>query len=159
MSRTRAQFSSLCALYPLKYHFIRSWWYNPAAVSRKVRWLFLWKVWELIVIQGHAIVAGLLEICKNTENRLKLVEMDNFYICRLQLERIKGIYQFLFKNCKEAVKEHEQSKFISRTQPWSNSHIFGFFFLCNIAPPPLIQDTNYTESFWSIDIHPWYKWR
>ena len=29
------------------------------------------------VIQEYAIVAGLFEICKNTENQLKLVEMDN----------------------------------------------------------------------------------
>ena len=28
-------------------------------------------------IQGYAIVAGLFEICENTETRLKLIKMDN----------------------------------------------------------------------------------
>ena len=48
------KFEKYVAVYPTaisqnnsSYHFIPSWWYNRAAVSRKVRWVFLWKVEEI----------------------------------------------------------------------------------------------------------------
>ena len=36
----RSRYKQNNSFYNIKYHFIRSWWYNPAAVSRKVRWVF-----------------------------------------------------------------------------------------------------------------------
>ena len=54
--------ATLTDFYNIKYHL-----YNPAAVSPKVRWVFLRKGTR-INNSGR---------CKNTENQLKLIEMDN----------------------------------------------------------------------------------
>ena len=60
------------------------------------------------VIQGYAIVAGLFDIRKITETRQKIIKMDNFfYIFRLQLERIKGIWKHPCKKVQETANEHD----------------------------------------------------
>ena len=59
------------------------------------------------VIQRYAIVAGIFEICKHTENRLflKLVEIGNYF--QLQLERMIGIYMYQF-SCKNLQRNSQR---------------------------------------------------
>ena len=49
------------------------------------------------VIQGYRIVPGVFEMSENTNTRLNLSNWTILYICRLHLERIKGICQISCK--------------------------------------------------------------
>ena len=50
------------------------------------------------VIQRFTIAAGLFDICKKTENRLKLHEMNNSLQSKFQSEKMKVINRFPCKN-------------------------------------------------------------
>ena len=39
------------------------------------------------VMQGYIKVAGLFDICKNTENRLKLIEMNNSFHTKITVNK------------------------------------------------------------------------
>ena len=54
------------------------------------------------VIQGYVKMAGLFEIFNNTKkNYQNLSKLTVLYISKLQLDRMKGIYQF---SCKKYAK-------------------------------------------------------
>ena len=63
----------------------------------------------VILIKSKGVAQGyrILVLCKNTENQLKLIEMDNFYICGLNKRNLpnfickKKTHQ---KNCEVIVK-------------------------------------------------------
>ena len=65
------------------------------------------------------------------------------YICRLKLERMKGIDRFSCKNCNETVK-------IYITQSWSNSQNFVFC-ICNIVPPR--ETRPHSHIIFTMSIH------
>ena len=83
------------------------------------------------VVQGYTLVPGLLAICQNTENRLKLIEMDNSlhtYITVRKNERNLSV--FMQKNAKKLQK----NTIIYIKLPRSNCHIFDFLPMQHCSP-------------------------
>ena len=60
------------------------------------------------VIQGYIIVAGLSEICEDTENRLKPIEMDNSLYIKITVRKNERNLSVLMQNIakKKTIIEH-----------------------------------------------------
>ena len=76
-----------------------------------------------------------------------------FYIRRLQLERMKGIYRF---SCKKNAKKLQKNTIIYIKLPRSNSHIFDYLLMQHRSP--LWNKTSLPHKVYYVDTRVWYKW-
>ena len=106
------------------------------------------------VMQGYTIVARLLEICENTENRLKLIEMGNSFHMKITVRKNQRNFSNFMQN---SAKKLWKNTIIYIKQQRSKSHIFGFC-LCNIVPPPWYK-TTLPHNVYYVDTRLWYKRR
>ena len=148
-------------MFNIKYHFIRSWWNNPKAVSRKVSGYFYEKYGSYTRIRnsGRAFW-NMQKYIKSTTTCRKRQFFTYLYNSYKNVERIKGIYHF---SCKKLQRNCQRTQlFLLQIKPKSNSHIFVFC-LSNIVLPCdtfFVYKTPITLSLSHIDIiHSWYKRR
>ena len=108
------------------------------------------------VKQGYTIVAGLFEICKSTETRLKLIKMDNslhMYMYITVRKNQRNLSNFM----PNSAKKLPMNTIIYIKKQRSKSHIFGSLPLQHRHPPwyktPLPHNVYYG------DTRVWYQLR
>ena len=79
-------------------------------------------------------MAGLFEIRKNTDIRLKFIKIDNS-LHRLIIVILKVILNERNVKFQNSAKKMPKNMIINIKQQGSKGQIFGFY-PCNIAPPP-----------------------